>query len=359
MSLWSFLGKVGKVVTNPVGSIVGGITGLAGSGISAAYNANQAKINRQFNAAEAEKNRQFELDMWNKANKFNSPLAQVQRLQEANLNPYLMYGEGASGMATAGVPAGGQAASSAMSHLDLNSAFQLALQARSVEADVKLKEAQARAAEASAGKTEAESYDLQNKMYLLKALGDMDYDNTFWRDESGNRRSWHDILRQIVDNNGVIDGQPMEWTPEFRQAAVKMLQDSSESEIKDYMLNEFYPKQLEQIGADIRQKISQIGVNDSIIKLNNKQLAKVTAEIQNLNSETNLNKAKTEFTKIEAKWRRDYGWTSGEIPGIVSLIANAMGMPVSNVFNWLGKQIQANPLNLLKYMSPIGSFISH
>lgn len=39
------------------------------------------------------------LEMWNLQNKYNAPGAQMQRLQEAGLNPHLMYGKGTVGNA--------------------------------------------------------------------------------------------------------------------------------------------------------------------------------------------------------------------------------------------------------------------
>jgi hypothetical protein len=38
-----------------------------------------------------------ELDMWNKANEYNTPAAQMQRYKDAGLNPNLIYGQGSSG----------------------------------------------------------------------------------------------------------------------------------------------------------------------------------------------------------------------------------------------------------------------
>nr|WAE43621.1 MAG: DNA pilot protein [Microviridae sp.] len=38
-----------------------------------------------------------ELDMWNKANAYNTPAAQMQRFKDAGLNPNLIYGQGNSG----------------------------------------------------------------------------------------------------------------------------------------------------------------------------------------------------------------------------------------------------------------------
>lgn len=42
------------------------------------------------------KARQWNLDQWNRVNKYNTPLAQMQRLKDAKLNPYLIYGSSAN-----------------------------------------------------------------------------------------------------------------------------------------------------------------------------------------------------------------------------------------------------------------------
>lgn len=42
---------------------------------------------------------EFNLQMWNMQNEYNSPAAQMKRLEEAGLNPALMYGQGSTGNA--------------------------------------------------------------------------------------------------------------------------------------------------------------------------------------------------------------------------------------------------------------------
>lgn len=85
-----------------MGLIDGLITGIAGVG--------QGLMQRQTDKLNAERNfaqnmemskYQFskDLEMWNKANEYNSPSAQMARYQSAGLNPNLIYG---SGTASAG-----------------------------------------------------------------------------------------------------------------------------------------------------------------------------------------------------------------------------------------------------------------
>lgn len=74
--------------SNPVGSAVSGLFGLAGSAINYYY---QSKLQERQN--------QFNLDMWNLQNAYNSPQAQMKRYEEAGLNPALIYSQGNPGNA--------------------------------------------------------------------------------------------------------------------------------------------------------------------------------------------------------------------------------------------------------------------
>lgn len=74
-------------------SLLGNLFGIGGQ----AYQYAQQKklIDHQFN-----KN----VEMWNKQNEYNSPSAQMERLQQAGLNPNLVYGNGAVGNTTSDAP---------------------------------------------------------------------------------------------------------------------------------------------------------------------------------------------------------------------------------------------------------------
>lgn len=71
--------------------LIGAGAQTAGSGITSIINTNKTiKAQRQL----AEYAYQKDLDMWNKANEYNSPEAQMARLSNAGLNPNLVYGNG-------------------------------------------------------------------------------------------------------------------------------------------------------------------------------------------------------------------------------------------------------------------------
>lgn len=76
--------------TLAAGAIAGG-----GSVLSSLIGAGTAFIQQK-------KANQFNVDMWNRQNLYNSPREQMKRLQEAGLNPNLIYGNGSAGTGNAG-----------------------------------------------------------------------------------------------------------------------------------------------------------------------------------------------------------------------------------------------------------------
>lgn len=75
----------------------------------------------EFNRVEAEKNRQWQEMMQDKMNAYNSPVAQMQRLKDAGLNPALMYGGNGMISESAVPPSGSQASGSSGSVPSLSS----------------------------------------------------------------------------------------------------------------------------------------------------------------------------------------------------------------------------------------------
>lgn len=108
---------VGSIVSSGVGGVAGavvnGISNAIGARRNYKYNLKLQQQSQQFNAQEAQKNRDFQKQMFDETNQWNSASAQVQRLREAGLNPYLMMNGGDAGTATS--PQGAQASSSANS----------------------------------------------------------------------------------------------------------------------------------------------------------------------------------------------------------------------------------------------------
>lgn len=105
-----------------LGSIAGGLFGIGSSAIQNSQNRQNVletnrmnykinQMNNQFNERMAMQQRDFQERMWNKMNAYNSPSALRQRIEDSDLNPYLMLNGGSVG--TAQSVGTGAAASSA------------------------------------------------------------------------------------------------------------------------------------------------------------------------------------------------------------------------------------------------------
>lgn len=135
--------------------VVGDVASAVGNAVSTnKTNKNNMAINQmnnEFNAAEAEKARQFQLDMFNRANDYNSASSQRSRLEAAGLNPYLMMNGGSAGTAQSSGSSSPASASSplAMQRQDftglsntLSSALQIANQTKETNANVQTLQSQ-------------------------------------------------------------------------------------------------------------------------------------------------------------------------------------------------------------------------
>lgn len=82
------------------GSIIAGGTQLLGAGANAYAQGKMNKKTRKFAQEERRYQNEWNLDMWNRMNEYNTPAAQMERFEEAGLNPHLIYGKGTAGNAT-------------------------------------------------------------------------------------------------------------------------------------------------------------------------------------------------------------------------------------------------------------------
>lgn len=78
--------SVGDMFSGGASSLLSGATGLIGTALQYKYNKRLMKLQNKLN-----------VDMWKMQAEYNSPQAQMQRYQEAGLNPFLIYGQGSNG----------------------------------------------------------------------------------------------------------------------------------------------------------------------------------------------------------------------------------------------------------------------
>lgn len=82
------------------GGLISGVASLFGSNKANKYALQSVRETNQANRELAEYAYEKDLEMWNRQNVYNSPVEQMQRLEEAGLNPNLMYGQGSTGNAS-------------------------------------------------------------------------------------------------------------------------------------------------------------------------------------------------------------------------------------------------------------------
>jgi hypothetical protein len=71
---------------------ISGIFGLASNLITNRQNKKREKGRRVYEQAQELDRRKYDQAMWDKVNKYNNPIAQMERLKNAGLNPNLIYG---------------------------------------------------------------------------------------------------------------------------------------------------------------------------------------------------------------------------------------------------------------------------
>lgn len=210
------------------------------------------KKDRKF--AEHMYNRQVEDNRrnWELANEYNLPSAQVQRLKDANLNPYLMYGNGASGLVSQSV----QSASPSVGYsqppkFDTNVAFGTAL------------------LRAQIANLNAQTEKIQTESALNRS-----------------RTSGQDISNYIQEKSKEFYIKVAELSPDKNQAEIDNLKSaanlSESSAATQVVSRNLMQKQAEQIGAMIRN----LNANTALLK-EQKKYVSYNAVTGRMNAETN------------------------------------------------------------------------
>ena len=92
--------NIGLGVASLIGGGISAVAGLFGGKKS---NDANVKVAREYNQGQmdlAKYQNEQNIKMWNMNNEYNTPAMQMQRMQEAGLNPNLMYGQGTTGNAS-------------------------------------------------------------------------------------------------------------------------------------------------------------------------------------------------------------------------------------------------------------------
>lgn len=166
-----FLGSIGKSLGNVVSLATGGLTDVVG-------------LTHGFDGSSQQKDaNKMAMKAWNLANDYNHPVAQMERLRLAGLNPLLVYGSGSVAGNTTGAPSlvgGGISTGAEAGMKGLSGALSL-LQGN---AQLDLTHAQTQASTAAAGASGAQASNLQaqaaaqekkNEFLEKTLIADLDY----------------------------------------------------------------------------------------------------------------------------------------------------------------------------------------
>lgn len=257
-----------------VGSVIASLVGSAVSYFSSKHNTDSAnRANRDI----ADKQNQANLDMWNIANEYNTPSAQMLRLRQAGINPNLYYANGQGSNISVNPPqmTGGAPYNVADSaHIDLAGASQLALI-----------DAQTRNINANTNKTISETQGTE-------------IDNVVKQLTQGNVVEMSNLQVESLKNNLAIQGLTKQQMAEVlvkTNAEVDKINsqiynlnvDSALKRLQADRYDDIIDSQLKNQDANTKKALSDIGVNKAKVKellsmvlLNNSNSAKVNQDIQ-------------------------------------------------------------------------------
>lgn len=87
-------------MAEPLNNLSSPWTAAVAPSVQGAFGLIGGALQYHYNKKLAEQQNQYNLNMWNLQNEYNSPQAQMKRLEEAGLNTALMYGQGSTGNAS-------------------------------------------------------------------------------------------------------------------------------------------------------------------------------------------------------------------------------------------------------------------
>lgn len=249
---------------NPL--ILGGLVSAAGNILGTVFNNSQSQ-----NASTL--NYQRQVDFWNMQNRYNTPKAQIERLQAAGLNPNLIYG---SGSANTGNSSG--SVSPQMPNLQPYRFDQLAnigpllLQEKSVNADARNKDSLSRYNDAKT---------------ITEAIRQIGYrlDNDITQEERDRLLRKRDKLDALMDYN--VDAVRLK--NEYQESDNSLFDLTMDARVKQYFKNN------DLTVAQTRVAMSTVKRLHAATALDWKRCAKVAEEIALLSEEIAYKKRENKF----------------------------------------------------------------
>ena len=286
--------------------------GFVTGGLSAIGNAitggASARKQYEYQSKLMDKQNNFALSMYNMDNRYNSPVMQRARLEQAGLNPNLMYGNGGIQNTSSGAPGSASGQAPQVDYGRPSEAISNALQYAIVNAQTDKMNEEARLA-AERAQSEAISRELMianARLAMSRAIGQETY-NRFAAD-----RHW-------LENEQL----------EYRNSLYKMDMQSYQ-----YRLN-LEGRKVANDNMRVKNQILQLGLNEKKLDAD---LSKIRAEVAEIMSRVKVNGAqqrKLVADAIETEALNHYYYKNGMVPtsNTIGWIANRITSGLISVFD--------------------------
>lgn len=284
-------------------------SGLVLGGLSAIGNAitggASARKQYQYQSKLMDKQNNFALSMYNMDNRYNSPVMQRARLEQAGLNPNLMYGNGGIQNTSSGAPGSASGQAPQVDYGRPSEGISNALQYSIVNAQADKMNEEARLA-AERAQSEAISRELMlanARLAMSRAIGQETY-NRFAAD-----RHW-------LENEQL----------EYRNSLYKMDMQSYQ-----YRLD-LEARKVANDNMRVKNQILQLGLNEKKLDAD---LSKIRAEVAEIMSRVKVNGAqqrKLVADAIETEALNHYYYKNGMVP-------------TSNTIGWIANSIMSGLIN--------------
>lgn len=286
-----------SLVTGGLSAIGNAITGGA-----------SARKQYQYQSKLMDKQNNFALSMYNMDNRYNSPVMQRARLEQAGLNPNLMYGSGGIQNTSSGAPNSASGQAPQVDYGRPSEAISNALQYAIVNAQTDKMNEEARLA-AERAQSEAISRELMManaRLSMSRAIGQETY-NRFAAD-----RHW-------LENEQL----------EYRNSLYKMDMQSYQ-----YRLN-LEARKVANDNMRVKNQILQLGLSEKKLDAD---LSKIRAEVAEIMSRVKVNGAqqrKLVADAIETEALNHYYYKNGMVPtsNTIGWIANSITSGLINAFD--------------------------
>lgn len=265
--------------------------GLVTGGLSAIGNAitggASARKQYQYQSKLMDKQNNFALSMYNMDNRYNTPVMQRARLEEAGLNPNLMYGSGGIQNTSSGAPGSASGQAPQVDYGKPSDAISNVMQYALVNAQTdKMNEETRLAAERAESEAISRELMLANaRLAMSRSLG-QDIDNRFAAD-----RRW-------------LENEALEYNNSLKKLDLQSYQ---------YRLD-LEARRVANDNMRVKNQVLQLGLNEKKLAAD---LSKIRAEVSEIMSRIPVNNAqrrKIIADAFETELLNKYYYSNGRVP---------------------------------------------